>query len=184
VSSLYRRPEPLSSKPSYGLNIVPFEMRLRRDVTAVLTVLVVTGVLGGCGSDNDKIDQARTLQKLEDQAKVQRQQLNALERDVGRLARRLEKVSKPVSGSGGATSGGGTNRSFGGSASCGDGLTVNSNTSCTFAQIVKDEYLASGGGNRTIDVYSPVTGQTYAMTCSGGAPTVCRGGNNAAVYIR
>jgi hypothetical protein len=173
-----------SAKPSYGLNIVTFEMRSRRQVTAVLTALVITGALGACGSDNDKVDQARTLQKLEDQAKVQRQQLNALERDVGRLARKLEKVSKPGSGSGAAPSGGAPGRSFGGSASCGDGLTVNSNTSCTFAQIVKDEYLASGGGNRSIDVYSPVTGQTYAMTCTAGAPTVCRGGNNAAVYIR
>jgi hypothetical protein len=33
-------------------------------------------------------------------------------------------------------------------------------------------------------VYSPVTGRSYTMTCVAGIPSVCRGGNNAVVYIR
>lgn len=67
--------------------------------------------------------------------------------------------------------------------SCGDGVSVNSVTSCPFGRSVKDAYEASGGAS-VIEAYSPVTGTTYTMTCSSGIPTVCRGGNNAVVTIR
>lgn len=80
---------------------------------------------------------------------------------------------------GSGTSGGGTT----GSASCGGGLSVNSVTTCPFARNVRDSYQSSGGAS-VIEVYSPVTKQTYTMNCSGGVPTVCRGGNGAVVYIR
>ena len=46
------------------------------------------------------------------------------------------------------------------------------------------EYLDAGGRNAQFDAYSPVTGQYHVMTCTPGVPTVCRGGNNAVVYIR
>ncbi|WP_372790798.1 hypothetical protein [Paraconexibacter sp.] len=70
-----------------------------------------------------------------------------------------------------------------GTTSCGDGLSVNSVTSCPFARNVRDAYEASGGSS-VIDVYSPVTKLTYTLTCSGGVPVVCRGGDGAVVYIR
>ena len=38
-------------------------------------------------------------------------------------------------------------------------------------------------GPGVVRAYSPVTDETYAMTCEAGDPAVCRGGNNAAVYI-
>ena len=41
-------------------------------------------------------------------------------------------------------------------------------------------WLTSGATN-TFSVYSPVTGQSYIMTCSGINPTLCTGGNNALV---
>jgi hypothetical protein len=65
--------------------------------------------------------------------------------------------------------------------SCGEGITVNSVTSCPFAIRVRDAYTSQGGPD--IDVYSPVTGQTYTMTCTSGpgAQVTCRGGNNAVV---
>lgn len=66
---------------------------------------------------------------------------------------------------------------------CGGGVSVNGATSCSFAQNVATEYRSSGGAS-SIDVYSPVTHQSYTMSCSSGVPTVCRGGNNAVVYIR
>ncbi|MBB1026364.1 serine/threonine protein kinase [Dietzia sp. DQ11-38-2] len=58
-------------------------------------------------------------------------------------------------------------------------------TSCEFAVSVRSTYLASGGngGPMTIDAYSPVTGATYTMSCSGGPVVTCTGGNNAVVYI-
>lgn len=67
--------------------------------------------------------------------------------------------------------------------SCGEGLSVNSVTSCPFARAVRDEYERTGGAS-SIEVYSSVTKQSYTMTCSGGGPVVCRGGNGAVVTIR
>jgi hypothetical protein len=69
-------------------------------------------------------------------------------------------------------------------ASCGGNISVGANTSCAFAFNVASELYDAGGGSRTLSVYSPTTGKYYTMTCVAGVPTVCRGGNNAIVYIR
>lgn len=66
---------------------------------------------------------------------------------------------------------------------CGEGLSVNSVTTCPFARAVRDEYESSNGAS-VIEVFSPVTKQSYTMTCSGGGPVVCRGGNGAEITIR
>lgn len=55
-------------------------------------------------------------------------------------------------------------------------------TSCAFAGAVRQAYLDSGGSSY-VSAYSPVTGTTYGMSCSGGAVVSCSGGNNAVVYI-
>jgi len=68
--------------------------------------------------------------------------------------------------------------------SCGGNVSAGPNTTCSFALNVAAEYLTQGGGTRTVDVYSPVTNRYYSMSCVAGVPTVCRGGNNASVYIR
>lgn len=68
--------------------------------------------------------------------------------------------------------------------SCGDNVSVSSNTSCAFAANVKAAFFEAGGGTSTVDVYSPTTGRFYSMRCVAGVPTVCRGGNNAVVYLR
>ncbi len=93
-------------------------------------------------------------------------------------------------GSGGSSSGG----SSGGQAStqpqaagpyangrdCGDALYAGPNTSCEFAQNVRDAYDAAPGSNASVAVYSPVTGQTYTMDCApAGAGVTCSGGNDA-----
>jgi hypothetical protein len=64
---------------------------------------------------------------------------------------------------------------------CGGGLAVGPHTTCAFAENVRSAYEANGPG--TAVVYSPVTQQTYAMTCSTGTPVVCTGGNDASVYF-
>lgn len=71
----------------------------------------------------------------------------------------------------------------GGRTSCGGGLSVGPDTSCSFAQNVESGYQANGPGPQT--VYSPVTAQSYTMTCyaNGGGEVVCTGGNNASVYF-
>jgi serine/threonine protein kinase len=66
--------------------------------------------------------------------------------------------------------------------SCAGGLWVNSVTTCPFAQNTRSAY-AEANGARKLQVYSPVTGITYDMTCSGSSTVTCRGGNNAAVYF-
>jgi len=68
--------------------------------------------------------------------------------------------------------------------SCGGNVSAGANTTCPFALNVAAEYLTQGGGTRSIEVYSPVTGRYYTMSCVAGVPSVCRGGNNAVVYIR
>lgn len=68
---------------------------------------------------------------------------------------------------------------------CGGNVSVGANTSCAFGGNVASSYYAYGaGGVARLDVYSPVTGTYYMMTCVPGIPVVCTGGNNATVYIR
>lgn len=65
-------------------------------------------------------------------------------------------------------------------------------TSCAFADNVARALHASGGP--VVYAYSPVTGATYTMSCSGPIPTnftngavvrgyQCNGGNNAGVVV-
>lgn len=59
-------------------------------------------------------------------------------------------------------------------------------TTCQFALSVRGEYMAAGnrGESATIKAFSPVTGLTYTMRCTGTDEfVVCRGGNNAVVYL-
>lgn len=64
---------------------------------------------------------------------------------------------------------------------------ASSNTSGPFAANVYsafvDAYNSTGSPNVTVNVYSPVTGSTYTMSCSGGATVYCYGGDNARVKI-
>ena len=69
-----------------------------------------------------------------------------------------------------------------GSESCGDGVYVEgSTTSCAFGRNVAADYYSSPGN--TFESFSPTTGQSYEMTCTGPPPIVCTGGNNATVYL-
>jgi peptidoglycan hydrolase-like protein with peptidoglycan-binding domain len=69
----------------------------------------------------------------------------------------------------------------GGQKDCG-GIYVSQTTSCEFAQNVRQEYYNVPGDSVEINVYSPVTHQTYTMACVRTDNRVtCRGGNNAEV---
>jgi hypothetical protein len=73
--------------------------------------------------------------------------------------------------------------SCGGDAASG-GISVNSVTSCPFAENVESAWNSSGdSGPGTVTAYSPVTDQTYTMYCtpSDTGYEVCTGGNNAYV---
>ena len=69
---------------------------------------------------------------------------------------------------------------YSGLSSCGNGLYVNSVTSCPFAENVESAWAASGAASY-ITVYSPVTGLDYTMYCTGASAITCTGGNNALV---
>ena len=72
------------------------------------------------------------------------------------------------------------------STQCGSGVAVGSSkTSCAFAEIVRENYLAYSPGGSTVVIYasSPVAGKTYQMTCSGQRVVTCTGDDNAVVYI-
>lgn len=58
-------------------------------------------------------------------------------------------------------------------------------TSCDFAVSVRSSYLGAGGngGPMVVTAYSPVTGISYTMSCTGGTVVTCSGGNNAVVHI-
>ena len=69
-----------------------------------------------------------------------------------------------------------------GQKNCGEGTFAGSSTSCQFAKNVRQEYFSGPGDSVEIDVYSPVTQQTYSMACvRTGDWVTCRGGNNAVV---
>jgi serine/threonine protein kinase len=69
-----------------------------------------------------------------------------------------------------------------GTTSCGGGVSVGPATTCPFALNVKEAFDESGGA-ATISAYSPVTERSYTMHCSGEGTHVCRGGNEATVYL-
>jgi hypothetical protein len=72
-----------------------------------------------------------------------------------------------------------------GTTPCGGDLSVGPKTSCGFAENVEQAYARTTGGPQVVSAYSPATGSTYAIDCSGGTPHVCTGGttNNASVYF-
>ena len=57
-------------------------------------------------------------------------------------------------------------------------------TSCPFALNVAEAFSLNAGFTNTFNVYSPVTGLSYVMTCTvAGNPVVCTGGNSALVEL-
>jgi hypothetical protein len=82
----------------------------------------------------------------------------------------------------GATSGSPAPPSSSGGRDCGGGLHTGPNTSCPFAQNVRDAYNRAPGTTASVRVFSPVTGQTYTMSCApAGSGVTCSGANNASV---
>jgi type II secretory pathway pseudopilin PulG len=148
-----------------------------RQPGAVLAALVLISSLGsGCGGASQQ-----QLQQARQQGKDQ-QQLRDLQKQVDRQ-RQQNQAGAGGGGSPGSPGPGGGSGSGGGG--CGGGVSAGPSTTCPFAQNVRTAYYRNGGGNITVDVYSPVTGQTYSMSCGpSGGRVVCTGGNGASVYFR
>jgi hypothetical protein len=141
----------------------------RRWFPVVVAVSSATA-LAGCGGGVSQEDVSNAVSQAVSQAQ-QQQTIKSLQKKL-----RSEKRHSSVHGAPTGTTGSsllGTD--------CGNGVRVNSNTSCPFARYVAEGYRSEGPG--VIRAYSPVTNDTYAMTCESGNPAVCRGGNDAIVYI-
>jgi hypothetical protein len=149
-----------------------------RGVVPIVLVVGVTALVGCGGSDDNGATPAELNQARKEGAQQERgeQRLRRLERQL----KNLKKGQKGKPPPGGSSPPGAT----GGSTSCGGDLSVGPNTTCGFAQNVQsDYYYEIGSGSGTVNSYSPTTGETYAMSCTAGAPHVCTGGNNASVYF-
>lgn len=167
-------------------------MSLTRLLSTAFVVIGTGAVatISGCGSssdDNLSADQVATVKaealrefKAEQRRKDADRKLAQIEKELKQLKKSKKKDDKRAVPS--ASSGGNSASSAPSGSSCGGGISVNSVTSCSFASNVASAFYSHGSG--TVYATSPVTGQTYAMSCSGGVPTVCTGGNGAAVYIR
>jgi hypothetical protein len=138
--------------------------------------------LSACGSSKEDLEKARKQGAEEYRQKHDAAEQKRKQRELERKIKKLERESKHKSSSGSNSGSGSGGYSSG--TSCGGGLSVGPNTTCSFAENVRSEWYSAGSGDVTIEVYSPVTGSTYTMSCNAGVTTVCRGGNNATVYIR
>lgn len=153
-------------------------------IAAVGMGVIASGAVGCGGSSEispEQVASIKTEAKRELQSEQRQRDADRKLRDLERELRRLKRSNKrdepraaaPASPGGGSGSSG---------SACGGGVSVNSVTTCPFAANVAAAFYDSGPG--TVYATSPVTGQTYAMSCSVSVPTVCTGGNGAAVYIR
>jgi len=159
----------------------------RRAPAALLAVALLATAFSACGggSDDSKLQQARAQGARQER---ERQMQRNIEANQKRLLRELERLKRQRRKE---------NRRSGGApkpvpapapapapapvsgTDCGNGLRAGPNTSCAFADVVRSAYESSD--TPTVDAYSPTTGKVYTMTCTGGSPHVCTGGNNASV---
>ncbi|MBI4898305.1 MAG: hypothetical protein HY827_08040 [Actinobacteria bacterium] len=157
-------------------------MRVRSLLFLVVSLSMLSMGLSGCGSSKEDLEKARQQGAEEYRQKHDAAAQKRKQRELERKIKKLERESKQKSSSR-STSGSGSG-GYSSGTSCGGGLSVGPNTTCSFAENVRSEWYSAGSGDVLIDVYSPVTGSTYTMSCNAGTTTVCRGGNNATVYIR
>lgn len=154
---------------------------------ALIGACAFTFTACGGGNSGDQAAQSIEIEKARAEAAAQQKLKDKqaeLDRKLSDLRKQVKKKSQTKTTVITTGSGGGSSSSSSSGSACGGNVSAGANTSCAFAQNVASEYFSVGGGNTSVSVYSPVTHQTYVMTCTAGAPTVCRGGNNASVYIR
>ena len=163
-----------------------------RGRATLVAIVLCGGVATGCGgSSSDQHDASVASQAVQQALAQQRQQQEdaAQKAKLRKLQRKLahekgqdaQKAASAAAGGSGGSGGSGSQQGGGGPHDCGSGVTANNGgTTCSFALNVAEQYRASGGAS-AIQVYSPVTKQTYTMSCVGASTTTCTGGNNASV---
>ena len=153
-----------------------------------LLMVVALVAVAGCGSSTGSETAASNEPAASAGDEVQPAQDPDSEEDLRALEQEVAK-----NGTEGGADGGGDSKDSADSddapvsstgAQCGGGLSTGPDTSCPFAHNVRAAYQASGDAS-SISAYSPITGETYVMSCGPGADVevVCTGGNNASVYF-
>jgi hypothetical protein len=141
-------------------------LKVRRASALILGIVVALG-LAACGGSNisqQDVSQAATQAAQEAKLKALKDQVQALQQQNG--------TSTPTGGSSDSSG-----------RDCGSGVVaLNAGTTCPFALNVAATYYDSGQPG-TVEVFSPVTHQTYTMSCTAGHPHTCSGGNNAQVSV-
>jgi len=96
--------------------------------------------------------------------------------------RRAERLRAQQAAQNGQSFGGSAPATPSGGSSCGDNVYAGPNTSCPFALNTRRAYDEAPGVTATVEVYSPVTGGSYSMSCApAGSGVTCSGANNASV---
>jgi hypothetical protein len=141
----------------------------------VVLCLGAASQIAACGSD-DSATEARIARERREAATLARQ-----EERIKQLQREARQLQKKDGSSGAGSGAAGTSGSQAAPAmkDCG-AVSANSVTTCGFAQNVKNAYFSSGGASH-VTVHSDATGRDYDMSCSGGSPHICTGGNGAEV---
>lgn len=156
--------------------------------------LAMAAVLTGCGADAQELAKAREAGAAQASAAAASQAAASKQAELEAKVKELEEQASATSAPAPATTAAPTTAparqqpepAAPPGTSCGNNLSVNSATTCQFAQRVYSDWLSAGGGSASFYSYSPVTQTSYWMSCTQGVTTVCRGGinNNAVVYIR
>jgi serine/threonine protein kinase len=159
--------------PPYGYATPPPEHR--RDRSGSPVALIVIGIVAVCGIAAAVLAASGTFSKASSptSSTVATTTTPAKTKPKAAVLRKKKKTQplKPVEPPAGSESCSGASE-----------LWVNQYTTCPFAENVQSAYAEANGAHE-ISVYSPVTGKTYAMKCTGTRLITCTGGNNAAVYF-
>ena len=159
---------------------------VNRLLSLLMVVCAVSGSVGACGGEDDTASELSRQRELRDARKegARDARIRQLERELRAQKRdgAGEEKAPPSSGGESTPPAPGVTPPASSTTPCGDGLAVGPNTSCPFAQNVRDAYFTSGGSS-SVTAASPVTGQVYTMNCTAGSPHVCRGGNDASVFF-
>jgi hypothetical protein len=145
--------------------LIAIVIRSARALVVLAATVALSAAAVGCGTN-------QAGPPATNAAHVQRVGADATQARLAARLRHLERQLQQTKADTTTTGGG----EFATTRDCGGGLTAGPNTSCPFAENVRDAY----DGAPTVTAYSPVTRKTYEMSCSG-ASVSCTGGNDASV---
>lgn len=153
---------------------------------AVLGLLIVGGgTFAGCGDGGPSDSELQQARKAGAQKALKAARQARLLRDLQKQLHQIKDdgTSTPPDETSPSSSPAPAQPSSSSSlTACTDTVSVGPATTCPFAINVASAYLSSGGSG-AVEAYSDATKQYYTMSCSGSAPTVCTGGDDASVYI-